>query len=222
MPFRFSGERPGPRASIAGHVSRPDGLLRRLGVQDRCHVPTTVVSTALAVVPCIRRPLTSLLGRPSRIAPCMRSARRSGAPTVAGAGQSGPGCCTAVIYLHTAVHTLWLTSPGVNRCLRSLSCVHRRTDARPTPAGKPRHADGHTAVGAKSCGPVSGHAHVGPRHAAGLPGSLRNLRPRKQHSGLGPGPARGRPACPGEARPAPAARRSDARTGCQPAVAGYG
>lgn len=158
-------------------------------------MPTTVVSTALAVVPCIRRPLTSLLGRPSRIAPCMRSARRSGAPTVAGAGQSGPGCCTAVIYLHTAVHTLWLTSPGVNRCLRSLSCVHRRTDARPTPAGKPRHADGHTAVGAKSCGPVSGHAHVGPRHAAGLPGSLRNLRPRKQHSGLGPGPARGRPAC---------------------------
>ena len=34
----------------------------------------------------------------------------TGAPAAASAGQSGPDCCTAVIYLHTAVHRLWLTS----------------------------------------------------------------------------------------------------------------
>ena len=38
---------------------------------------------------------------------------------VASAGQSGPDCCTAVIYLHTAVHRLWLTSQALHRCLRS-------------------------------------------------------------------------------------------------------
>ena len=41
----------------------------------------------------------------------------TGAPAAASAGQSGPDCCTAVIYLHTAVHRLWLTSPGVTQML---------------------------------------------------------------------------------------------------------
>ena len=46
--FRFSEEWPGPQRSTADHLSRPDDLIRYLGVQDRLHVSTTVVSTALA------------------------------------------------------------------------------------------------------------------------------------------------------------------------------
>jgi hypothetical protein len=46
--FRFSGERPRPRESTAVRLTRPDVLLRHLGVQDRPQVSTIVVSTALA------------------------------------------------------------------------------------------------------------------------------------------------------------------------------
>ena len=41
----------GPRQSTAVCLNRPDALLRHLGVQDRPHVSTTVVSTALAAGP---------------------------------------------------------------------------------------------------------------------------------------------------------------------------
>src|SRR5437660_11898573 len=55
LAFRFSGECPGPRESTADHLSRPDDLLGHLGVQDRPHASTTVVSTALATGLFIRR-----------------------------------------------------------------------------------------------------------------------------------------------------------------------
>jgi hypothetical protein len=61
--FRFSGERPGPHKSTAVRLIRPDDLPGHLGAQDRPHVSTTVVSTALAAGLCIRDPLTF---RPSR------------------------------------------------------------------------------------------------------------------------------------------------------------
>ena len=53
---RFSGERPGPRESTAVRLIRPDDLLGHLGVQDRPHLSTAVVSTALAAGRCIRDP----------------------------------------------------------------------------------------------------------------------------------------------------------------------
>ena len=56
--FRFSGERPSPHESTTVRLIRPDDLLGHLGVQDRPHVSTAVVSTALAAGLCIRRPLT--------------------------------------------------------------------------------------------------------------------------------------------------------------------
>ena len=56
--IRFSGECPGPHESTTVRLIRPDDLLGHLGVQDRPHVSTTVVSTALAAGLCIRRPLT--------------------------------------------------------------------------------------------------------------------------------------------------------------------
>jgi len=37
------------------------------------------------------------------------------APVAASAAQSRPDCCTAVIYLHTAIHRLCLTSPDVTQ-----------------------------------------------------------------------------------------------------------
>jgi hypothetical protein len=46
---RFSGECPGPHKSTAVHLIRPDDLIGHPGVQDRLHVSTAVVSTALAV-----------------------------------------------------------------------------------------------------------------------------------------------------------------------------
>ena len=46
--IRFSGECPRPRESTAVRLIRPDDLLGHLGVQDRPHVSTAVVSTALA------------------------------------------------------------------------------------------------------------------------------------------------------------------------------
>ncbi len=55
---RFSEGFPSPHKSTTVHQSRPDDLLRHLGVQDRPHVSTTVVSTALATDLRIRRPLT--------------------------------------------------------------------------------------------------------------------------------------------------------------------
>jgi hypothetical protein len=45
------GECPGPHESTTGRLIRPDDLLGHLGVQDRTHVSTTVVSTALANAP---------------------------------------------------------------------------------------------------------------------------------------------------------------------------
>jgi hypothetical protein len=48
----------GPTRVTAVRLIRPDDLLRRLGVQDRPHESTTVVSTALATGLCTRRPLT--------------------------------------------------------------------------------------------------------------------------------------------------------------------
>ena len=56
--FRFSGECPGPHESIVVRLIRPDDLAGYLGVQDRPHVSTTVVSTALAAGLCTLRPLT--------------------------------------------------------------------------------------------------------------------------------------------------------------------
>jgi len=53
--FRFSGECPGPRESTTVRLIRPDDPLGHLGVQDRPHVSTTVVSTTLAAGLCIRR-----------------------------------------------------------------------------------------------------------------------------------------------------------------------
>ena len=53
---RFSGECPGPHESTEDHLSRLDDPLGHLGVQDRPHVSTTVVSTALATGLSIRRP----------------------------------------------------------------------------------------------------------------------------------------------------------------------
>ena len=54
--FRFSGERPGPHESTTVRLIRLDDLLGHLGVQNRPCASTTVVSTALAVDLCIRRP----------------------------------------------------------------------------------------------------------------------------------------------------------------------
>jgi hypothetical protein len=65
---RFSGECPGPRESTADYLSRPDDLLRHLGVQDRLHVSTTVVSTALAAGISIRRSDLPLPRRGVRLA----------------------------------------------------------------------------------------------------------------------------------------------------------
>jgi len=48
LTFHFSGECPGPRESTKGHLSRPDDLIGHPDVQDRLHLSTTVVSTALA------------------------------------------------------------------------------------------------------------------------------------------------------------------------------
>ncbi len=45
---RFRRECPGPPESTAGHLIRPDDLFGHLGVRDRLHVSTTVVSAALA------------------------------------------------------------------------------------------------------------------------------------------------------------------------------
>ena len=56
LAVRFSGECPGPHESTAGRLSRPDDSSGHLGVQDRPHVSTTVVSTALAAGLCIRDP----------------------------------------------------------------------------------------------------------------------------------------------------------------------
>ena len=47
---------PGPRQFTAGHLSRLDDLVKDLGVQDRPHVSTDVVSTVLAADLCIPRP----------------------------------------------------------------------------------------------------------------------------------------------------------------------
>lgn len=59
--IRFSGECPGPRESTAVRLISLNDLLGHLGVQDRPHVSTTVVSTALAAGLYIRWPLTSRL-----------------------------------------------------------------------------------------------------------------------------------------------------------------
>jgi hypothetical protein len=64
----LSGELPGPHKSIAGHLSRPDDSLGQLGVQERPHVSTTAVSTALATGPYVQRLDLPLLMRGVTIA----------------------------------------------------------------------------------------------------------------------------------------------------------
>jgi hypothetical protein len=49
--IRFSGERPRPHESTTVRLIRPGDLLGHLGVQDRPHVSTAVVSIALAAGP---------------------------------------------------------------------------------------------------------------------------------------------------------------------------
>jgi hypothetical protein len=51
--LRLSGE-----PSTADHLSKPDGLIGHIGIQDRPHVSTNRCSTALAVDVCIRHPDT--------------------------------------------------------------------------------------------------------------------------------------------------------------------
>lgn len=53
--IRFSGECPGPRKSTTVRLNWPDDLLGHLGVQDRLHVSTIVVSTVLAAGLCSSR-----------------------------------------------------------------------------------------------------------------------------------------------------------------------
>ena len=192
--FSLSGECPGPRESTGGRMSRPHDLLGHLGVQDRPRVFTIVVSTTLAVVLCIRRSLTSCFwgGEQNRIVHEICEEIR--APAVASAVQPGPDCCTAVIYLHTAVHKLWLTSQALTGVCASASCVHRRTDARLAPAGSRGTKTATPRLEQSPAVPWTG-MRGRPPHAAGLPVLPQNLRSRKQHSGPGPGPARSRPAC---------------------------
>ena len=52
---RLQGGFASPRGSTTGHLNRPDDLRGHLGVQDRLHAYTTVVSAALAAGPSIRR-----------------------------------------------------------------------------------------------------------------------------------------------------------------------
>ena len=54
-----------------------------------------------------------------------------------------PALVADIIYLHIAVHRLWLTSHALRTCLRSPSCVPLRTVARLPRVGKSRpHSDG--------------------------------------------------------------------------------
>src|SRR5690242_11777635 len=55
---RFPGECPRPHQSTTVRLIRPDDPPGHPGLQDRPHASTTVVSTVLAVGPCIRWPLT--------------------------------------------------------------------------------------------------------------------------------------------------------------------
>ena len=80
------------------------------------------------------------------------------APVAASAAQSRPDCCTAVIYLHTAIHRLCLTSPDVTQ-ISAVTVVRRRTVCS---AGAQPRAKQRTAV------PCSVLRTVG-QHAAGLP-----------------------------------------------------
>ena len=79
--FRFSGECPGPHESTAVCLIRPDDLIGHFGVQDRPHVSTAVVSTALAAGPLYPvTPDLPLLGRGVRLA------------------VARVGCCTPLLY----------------------------------------------------------------------------------------------------------------------------
>lgn len=60
---RLQGECPGPHESTTPNLSRPDDLLRHLGVQHRSHVSTAVVSNGLAAGLWIQRPDLPLLRR---------------------------------------------------------------------------------------------------------------------------------------------------------------
>ena len=73
------------------------------------------------------------------------------------------GRCTAMIYLHTAVHRLWLTSHALHTCLRSPSCVHLGTVARLTRIGESRpHTPTAPRAKATPSVPSSGMRIVGP------------------------------------------------------------
>ena len=84
------------------------------------------------------------------------------APAAASAAQSRPDCCAAVIYLHTAVHRLCLTSPGVTQ-MSAVTVVRAPTHCcsgwRAQASGT--HTD-RTAGEATDRGPVFGPAHGRP------------------------------------------------------------
>jgi hypothetical protein len=75
--FCSSGECPGPRGSTADHLSRLDDVFGHFGVQDRPHVSTTVVSTALATGLCIWPPDPPLARRGVRLARSLTLAKFS-------------------------------------------------------------------------------------------------------------------------------------------------
>ena len=118
----------------------------------------------------------------------------TGAPAAASAGQSDPDCCTGVIYLHTAVHRLWLTSPGVYTDV----CGHRRacTDALllgwRALASRGTHTDRAAGGGnvprsrARACARSVGMPLDGLQYCSGNCSTvlLQSLRARKQHFGL--------------------------------------
>ena len=85
------------------------------------------------------------------------------APAAASAAQSRPDCCAAVIYLHTAVHRLCLTSPGVTQ-MSAVTVVRAPTHCCSgwrAQASRGTHTD-RTAGEATDRGPVFGPAHGRP------------------------------------------------------------
>jgi replication initiator protein RepSA len=122
------------------------------------------------------------------------------APVAVSAAQSRPDCCTAVIYLHTAIHRLCLTSPDVTQ-ISAVTVVRAPTHCCSTGAHRQVAARIPAAARAKqrTAVPCSVLRTVG-QHAAGLPAVvqwiLRYCRAYGRGSsvfGLEHGPARGRP-----------------------------
>lgn len=93
--------------------------------------------------------------------------------SAASAAQSRPDCCAAVIYLHTAVHRLCLTSPGVTQ-MSAVTVVRAPTHVARAGAHRQVAARIPTAPRAKqrTAVPCSVLRTVG-QHAAGLPAVLQ-------------------------------------------------